>query len=33
VRSKPRSYEYRENSSLYCSFRMSIELRNNSTSG
>jgi hypothetical protein len=32
VKSKPRCYEYRENSSLDCSFRMSIELRNNSTS-
>jgi hypothetical protein len=32
VRSKPRCYEYRENSSFDCSFRMSIELRNNSTS-
>jgi hypothetical protein len=30
VRLKPRCY--RENSSLDCSFRMSIELRNNSTS-
>jgi hypothetical protein len=29
VKSKPRCYEYRENSSLDCSFRISIELRNN----